>query len=189
MTTPSTDKTVPAEELNRRRRVFQLGDEVGDLMKSLAEKLAELQELGAQPERLRDELMDRLSRISFNEDGSYDTITRIGGSGIVSPMSSVISRLLEEAPKLRNPDGSIDKTQTAAIECHVLLRHAKEPLYGSLSLTFDGALRMMAPANLIDPSTRKETPKLMEHFFDIEDVVSIVVMREVASEKSRIVTI
>lgn len=96
-------------------------------------------------------------------------------------LQRLIARLLEGAPQLKNIDGSVDESQAPAVECHVLLRGAPTPLYGSLSTTPEGCLRMLAPA------TVDNKPSLLEHHFDVSDVVDIMVVREVKAEQSRIV--
>ena len=103
---------------------------------------------------------------------------------------AILLRLFEEAPKLEHPDGTPDISQAPAIECHVLLRGAPSPVHGSLSVTKEGMLRMLTPATR--ESTRHgrkvEIPILCEQFFDVADVVSIMLERAVAADTGSIIT-
>lgn len=116
------------------------------------------------------------------------------GSYLVTPSEqrkkALILRLFEEAPKLESPDGTPDISQAPAIECHVLLRGAPSAVHGSLSVTKEGMLRMLTPATR--ESTRHgrkvEIPILCEQFFDVADVVSIMLERAVAADTGSIIT-
>ncbi len=174
--------TTPPEEFNRRRRVNHLVEDLDTTIEHLGASLNELQELTGNGAALRDEMIDRFKRIQFDDDGqmSYPDAP-IGGFGRVAAMTIVIDRLFNEAPKMKNPDGSVDKTQKPALECHVLLRGCPEPLYGSLSLSPEGAMKMLCPA------TVDNKPRLLEHHFEVDDILDIMVVREVKAEASRIV--
>jgi hypothetical protein len=109
-------------------------------------------------------------------------------------MAAVIDRLFAEAPKLEHADGTTDETQAPALQCHIMLRGIPRDLYGALSRTPEGTLRMLTMAMRQDPKqlnplTRKplEVPILCEQFFDVADVVSIMVEREVTGETSSII--
>ncbi len=98
------------------------------------------------------------------------------------PMADLLDRLFDEAPKMTGPDGKPDESQAPAVQCHVLLKGAMQPLFGALSTTPEGLLRILTPAKI------DGRPILAESFFSIGDIVSIMVEREVKGEQSRIVT-
>lgn len=104
-----------------------------------------------------------------------------------TPIAAVIDRLLAEAPKLENPDGTRDESQAPAMMCHVLLRAQVQPLYGSLSPDPSGALRMLTPTKVQHPGDPVPRDILLEQFFEVEDVVAVMVEREVKLERSRII--
>lgn len=106
----------------------------------------------------------------------------VGAALTPYPMDELLDRLFAEAPKMTNPDGTPDETQAPAVQCHVLLRGAVQPLFGAMSTTPEGLLRMLTPATI----GKREV--LAESFFSIGDIVSIMVEREVKGEQSRIVT-
>lgn len=103
---------------------------------------------------------------------------------------ALILRLFEEAPKLENPDGTPDISQAPAIECHVLLRGAPSPVHGSLSVTKEGMLRILTPATIESTRHGRKVviPILCEQFFDVADVVSIMLERGVAADTGSIIT-
>ena len=105
------------------------------------------------------------------------------------PIAGIIKMLLDEAPKLQNRDGSPDATQAAAVMCHVVLRGQMQPLFGSLSLHPLGVLRMLTPSKVQHPGEQTPRDILLEQFFDVDDVQSVMVEREVkATPGSRIIT-
>ena len=93
------------------------------------------------------------------------------------PLRKVVERLFAEAPKLTAPDGTPRADQAPALECHVVLQ-AGQAIQGSLSVTPEGTLRLLAPNQIGKP------PRLVmvEHFFDWNQVADIAVVREVEAE-------
>lgn len=176
---------ISEQTMNARRRVHELEEELEGVTHKLGSIMNEMQDLGIDPEILRKAMIERLQSVVVRDNGSLEIDMPIGG-GIVAPMYAVIERLLHDAPKLTGLDGKPDPDQKPALECHVLLRHATQPLYGSLSKSPEGAMRMLCFANLVDPSSKSEKPVMMEHFFEVDDVVDIMVVRDVKAETSRI---
>lgn len=173
--------TIPPEELNKRRRINQILEEFEVAQVALMKCFTDFSEVD--PEfalRVRDKLVDVLARIGVDEDGApivYDAEPTMDRSA----MASTIDRLFREAPKLTGIDGKPDPTQRPALQCHVLLATQAQPLSGSLSLSPEGALRMLTPATIDGKRV------LAESFFAIEDVISIMVEREITGTKSAIV--
>jgi len=95
-------------------------------------------------------------------------------------LARLIARLFAEAPVI---DGT-----SAALQCHVLLRGAMQPIYGALSTTPEGTLRMMTPSKVQHHGEQEPRDIFLEQFFDVSDVVSLMVEREVKLERSLIVT-
>jgi hypothetical protein len=110
------------------------------------------------------------------------------------PMGKVIDRLFAEAPKLQDASGNPVEGQAPALECVVVLATTSvPPISGVLSRTPEGALRMMSPAEIPDPTkdprTKATKPVLIEQFFEERDVIAVVLQRDVtASPGSRIVS-
>jgi hypothetical protein len=99
-------------------------------------------------------------------------------------MVNTFNKLWEEAPKLTHADGTPDTTQAPAVECCVVLRGIPRDLYGVVSKTPEGTLKMLVVSEELDPKTRVKVRDLMcEYFFDVSDVVSVMVKREVAGER------
>jgi hypothetical protein len=91
------------------------------------------------------------------------------------PMAAVIDRLLKEAPRLNG-----DPTQAPAAELHVLLHGKHEPLYGALSKAPGrGMYRMLQVANVQHDPSKPPQVKMLESFFHVSDVQSVMVEREV----------
>ena len=80
--------------------------------------------------------------------------------------------------------------QAPAFECSVILRTLPMQLSGSLSRTPEGALRLLSPTEIQDTTTKRQKTVLAEQFFEIEDVVTIVLQRDVtmSAGERRIVT-
>jgi hypothetical protein len=89
-------------------------------------------------------------------------------------MKLVIDRLLAEAPKLETPGKGPDADQVPAVQAHVVTR-AGAAMFGALSKTPEGGLRLMAP----NKANGKDV--LVEHFFDYGDVVEVAIMREMTA--------
>lgn len=102
-----------------------------------------------------------------------------------NPMYAVLLRLWREAPKMKDPSGREDPSQAPAVVCHVMLKGSVSPLYGALSQTTEGPLRMLTRAQVQGEDGRARAA-LIESFFDVDDVVSISIERELAVEQSRI---
>lgn len=103
-------------------------------------------------------------------------------------MEVLIERLFAEAPKLEGSDGKPVEGQAPALQCHIMLRPG-HTLQGALSITKEGMLRMLTPTEIPDPQTRRTKTVLAEQFFDYDDVVAIVLERDVKmSTGSRIHT-
>lgn len=98
------------------------------------------------------------------------------------PLSSVIQRLYDEAPKLTDASGNPDPTQAPAIPMVFVSLKSGQQLQGVMSGDCDGVLKIMSPAQVM----KKDV--MVEHFFVIDDVESITVPREIAvSHGSQIV--
>lgn len=102
-----------------------------------------------------------------------------------SPMYQVLTRLWREAPKMTGPDGREDPTQAPAVICHVLVKGSVQPLFGALSQTPEGTLRMLTKAQVQGDDGRPRHA-LIESFFDMDDLVQISVERALEVEKPRI---
>jgi hypothetical protein len=97
------------------------------------------------------------------------------------PSWATIQRLFKEHPSPL-PD------QTPAIECGVMLRGVPVTLMGSLSETPEGGLRLLSPDPSQERPIRPGTPmKMVEQFFDYEDVMVVAVRRRVTMEAPRII--
>lgn len=176
----SDDTTVPPEELNKRRRVMQILERFEHATRDVAQCLTEFAEVDpGYAITMRDTFVERLDRFEADEDGV--SVRDAEPSMSRSAMFAVIDRLFAEAPKLTGPDGRPDPTQRPALQCHVLLASQMQPLSGALSLTAEGACRMLTPATIDGKRV------LAESFFAIEDVVSVMVEREITGTKSSIV--
>lgn len=96
------------------------------------------------------------------------------------PTYATIQRLFKENPSAL-PD------QAPAIECGVMLRGVPITLLGALSETPEGGLRLLSP----DPRQERPLPgapvKMIEQFFDYEDVLVVAVQRNVTVEAPRII--
>lgn len=175
--------TVPPEELNRRRRILQIDEELNGHFAKIAAFMQELQnDLGIDPSAIKQELLDRINAVQIRDDGSAVYEPPVGGHGNAPPMHALLARLFATAPKLTNPDGSVDPTQEPAVQCMVLLRGQPQALMGALSRTVEGCLRLMSPA------TVNGKPVLAEQFFEVEDVQSIMFERDVKATRSSIIT-
>lgn len=173
--------TIPPEELNKRRRVFQLLEELQTHMGTVVNHIVELNDLGMDGDNVVSDLHERLARLVFR-DGETLVKNAPLDRGRVPAMAAQLDMLLAEAPKLTGPDGKPDPTQRPALQCHVLLASQMQPLSGSLSIAYGtGVLRMLSPATIDGKRV------LAESFFSIEDVVSIMVEREITGTKSSIV--
>jgi hypothetical protein len=84
----------------------------------------------------------------------------------------VIARLLAEAPCAPG--------QTPALDCVVMFGNG-QAVRGALSITPEGALR------LLSPGTEGNRPLLVEQFFDYPAISAIAVTREITTEARRIV--
>jgi len=97
------------------------------------------------------------------------------------PSWATIQRLFKENPSPL-PD------QAPAIECGVMLRGVPVTLTGSLSETPERGLRLMSPDPAQERPIRPGTPvKMIEQFFDYEDVMVVAVRRAVTMETQRII--
>jgi hypothetical protein len=104
-------------------------------------------------------------------------------AGVPSPPPSwaTIQRLFKESPSPL-PD------QAPAIECGVMLRGVPITLTGSLSETPEGGLRLLSPDPAQERPIRPGTPlKMIEQFFDYEDVMVVAVRRAVTMDAPRII--
>lgn len=98
-----------------------------------------------------------------------------------SKMRKQIHKLFDEAPKMTDASGNPDPTQAPAVICHVILVGQIQPLYGVLSETPDGLLRMLQKAQVQGERGTKEA--VLESFFEYRDVLSVMVEREVKAER------
>jgi len=97
------------------------------------------------------------------------------------PSWATIQRLFKENPSPL-PD------QAPAIECGVMLHGVPVTLTGSLSETPEGGLRLLSPDPAQERPIRPGTPvKMIEQFFDYEDVMVVAVRRAVTVETQRII--
>jgi len=87
------------------------------------------------------------------------------------PMKRLLMRMFKEA-------ATVASTDTPALECQAVVRHMG-PLTGSLSTTPEGTLRMLVPTH---PEGPKGPTVLAECFFDYDDLVSVVMQRDVKLE-------
>ena len=95
------------------------------------------------------------------------------------PMTQVIRRLFADAERLEDADGKPVLGQAPAIRALVVLRGASiPPIQGALSITPEGALRMLSPVG-------DGKPQLAEQFFAFEDVVTLVLVRDIVSHQER----
>jgi hypothetical protein len=110
----------------------------------------------------------------------FGTSVPAGASPPKPPCWATIQRLFKENPSPL-PD------QAPAIECGVMLRGVPVTLLGSLSETREGGLRLLSP----DPTQERPRPgmpvKMIEQFFDYEDVMVVAVRRAVTMEAPRII--
>lgn len=98
---------------------------------------------------------------------------RSAADGKASPMGKVIGRLFEEAPKLEGGDGKPIEGQAPAIpEVAVMLRNGHQ-VQGAMSMTPEGAFRVMSPAMMDKKRVMVET------FFESADVEAIAVVRQI----------
>lgn len=97
-----------------------------------------------------------------------------------TPMRRLIERLFAEAPKLNDASGSPVEGQAPALECSIVLRTLPMQLTGSLSRTPEGILRLLSPTEIQDPQTKRQKMVLAEQFFELEDVVTIVLQRDIS---------
>lgn len=103
-------------------------------------------------------------------------------------LKAQIIRLLAEAPKLTDASGKPDETQSAAVQCAVVLKNGPM-LQGALSLVYMeiGPHPMGGPALWdtlgrmlqLTPSPKGGAPQAVEMFFELEDVVFVAVERDV----------
>lgn len=167
--------------INERLRRF------ASTFSGLAEEMAQLSELGLPFDAVAKHLQDTLP--AGFQDRLKFMIDEIRGAYVPPPIDGLIKLLLDEAPKMTNSDGTPDTTQNEAVQCHVLLRGQMQPLFGALSLHRLGVLRMLTPSKVQHPGEAKPREILLEQFFDIEEVQSVMVEREVkATPGSRIFT-
>jgi hypothetical protein len=97
-----------------------------------------------------------------------------------SPMKTLITRLLDEATMGSDGEAVAKMIRDAmpanvmvkCMECQVVLKSGYA-VAGVLATTPEGTLRLLAPAKKSDNSTI-----IAEHFFDYDDVMTIVVGRE-----------
>ena len=94
-------------------------------------------------------------------------------------MKKLIRRLFAEAPRMEDAPHN----QAPAVECQIVLKSGYSCI-GALSTTPEGLLRFMAIAR--DPSDQKKVIAA-EHFFDYEDLQTIIVPRAQTSERSALV--
>lgn len=81
-------------------------------------------------------------------------------------MRAVLERLFAESAKLH----SIPAGENPALECQIVIRNGPT-MVGSLSMTREGLLRFLAAA------TNGQGIAMLESFFDIGDLVSVIVQR------------
>jgi len=80
-----------------------------------------------------------------------------------------------------------DPSQAPAIQCHLLLRGQPQPIFGSLSMTPEGMLRMLTPTRVQHPGDARAKDILLEQFFRHTDLLAIMIEREIHVERSRII--
>lgn len=95
------------------------------------------------------------------------------------PMDKVIDRLFAEAPKLLDNNGLPIEGQAPALECFIVLIGGIT-IQGSLSRTPENTFRMLTPTDIQDPKTKRQRTVMAEQFFTINEVVSIVLQREMS---------
>lgn len=110
---------------------------------------------------------------------AYVTLSGSDVDDLKPAMRLRIVRLLLEAPKL-------DGADREAVQCHVMLTGQPQPLFGSLSYTDEGLLKMMTPSK-VKHEGQPERTIMLEQYFDVHDVVAIMVEREMKVERSRII--
>lgn len=104
-------------------------------------------------------------------------------------MYAVLQRLWREAPKMTDGKGAEDPTQAPAVICHVLLKGSVQPLYGALSQSVEGCLRMLTNAQVQGDDGRAR-PAIFESFFDVDQIASVMVEREVKlAERSPLISL
>jgi hypothetical protein len=102
-------------------------------------------------------------------------------AGQPAAIRATIQRLFRENP-------SPLPAQAPAIECGVMLRGVPVTLMGSLSETPEGGLRLLSPDPSQERPIRPGTPmKMVEQFFDYEDVMVVAVRRQVTMDAPRII--
>ena len=108
----------------------------------------------------------------------YEVLTK-HGAGDCRPMAMTIGMELAGATLREGQD-------RPALQCHVLLRGQFQPFYGSLSYTDDGMLKMMTPSKVTHEG-QAERAVMLEYFFHVSDVTSVMFEREIKVERSLIV--
>lgn len=101
-----------------------------------------------------------------------------------SPMRNLIYRLFDEAPKLTDDTGKPVEGQAPAVDCSVILRTLPMQLSGALSKTPEGTLRLLSPTEIQDPQTKRSKVVMAEQFFEIDDVLTIVLQRDISMSQS-----
>ncbi len=95
------------------------------------------------------------------------------------PMAKQIAELLAAAPKR-------DDIDRPALECHVVLRGQFQGVYGVLSYTDGGLLKMMTRSK-VTHENQPEREIMLEQFFHVSDVTALMVEREIKVNKSHII--
>lgn len=103
----------------------------------------------------------------------------------VSPMQLLIARLFAEAPKLLDDNMEPREDQAPAVECTVSLARGTE-ISGALSVTPEGAYRIMSKPQVPDNHPLAGKPMLLETFFAMEELSSVTLIREMTLEQAAI---
>jgi hypothetical protein len=97
-------------------------------------------------------------------------------------MRDVVSRLFDEASKERGNAPGEDADQAPSMEATVVLRGLQQPLSGSLSTTPEGGLRLMTP---IPDKSGNIIIGMAEQFFDVADLVAVMLQRKVTTQTAK----
>lgn len=91
--------------------------------------------------------------------------------------SNAMHRYAALLKRLFDTDGSKQPDGVTTIECQVILRSGYK-IAGALSLSPEGVLRMLMPADYKLP-TGQTVPIVAEHFFTVVDIETLIMIRRV----------
>lgn len=184
---------MPPEEKNVADRVNELADclhEAAMHIGTLVEGLAELDipaadvidvalhkyppggELGGLIRETADRFGTHLDK--FVEHVRGGTVHDLIKGVYDDPVVATIERLLRDAPRLNN-----DPTQSPARDMHILFRGNPTPLYGAVSKADGKDMYRMLQVASVEHNGQRPQQKLLESFFHVSEVQSVMVERDV----------